>query len=266
MPTPDEHQALSRRRDELRQELAHVADLRQGSLSSRYRRCGKPRCHCAQEGDPGHGPYWSVTRAVHGKTQFRSPVHCAGRGAPDRGADRGVPSLSTPDSGVCRCQHPLVRCAVGSGRAGRAGEKGGLETTLTAEVSAEAERLIGEGALDDFQAFETEARRVALQLMGQAVARKLNADHCDEQGSHLPCECGAEARLAGRRPKTFTTALGPLTLERAWYHCERCHHGFSPRDRALGMEHTFVSPAALRMMGIAAARTSFAGGTPYSVI
>ena len=72
MPTPDEHQALSRRRDELRQELAHVADLRQGSLSSRYRRCGKPRCHCAQEGDPGHGPYWSVTRAVHGKTQFRS--------------------------------------------------------------------------------------------------------------------------------------------------------------------------------------------------
>ena len=37
MPTSDEHQALSRRRDELRQELAHVADLRQGSLSSRYR-------------------------------------------------------------------------------------------------------------------------------------------------------------------------------------------------------------------------------------
>ena len=87
-------------------------------------------------------------------------------------------------------------------RGGRArGEKGGLETTLTAEVSAEAERLIGEGALDDFQAIETEARRVALQLMGQAVARKLNADHCDERGPHLPCECGAEARLAGRRPQ-----------------------------------------------------------------
>ena len=45
------------------------------------------------------------------------------------------------------------------GGPGRAGEKGGLETTLTAEVSAEAERLIGEGALDDFQAVETEARR-----------------------------------------------------------------------------------------------------------
>ena len=97
--------------------------------------------------------------------------------------------------------------------------------------------------------------------MGQAVARRLNADHCDEQGPHLPCPCGAEARLAGRRPKTFTTALGALTLERAWYHCERCRQGFSPRDRALGMDDTCLSPAALRMMGIAAARTSFAGAS-----
>ena len=147
-------------------------------------------------------------------------------------------------------------------RAGRARRrKRGLETTLAAEVSAEAERLIGEGAVDDFQAIETEARRVALQLMGRAVACRLNADHCDDKGPHLPRECGGEARLAGRRPRTFTTALGPLRLERAWYHCDRCHNGFSPRDRALGMEDTFLSPAALRMLGIAAARTSFEGAS-----
>ena len=97
--------------------------------------------------------------------------------------------------------------------------------------------------------------------MGQVVAERLNADHCDEQGPHLPCACGAEARFAGRRPKTFITALGPLTLERAWYHCERCHCGFSPRDRALGLEDTRLSPAVLRMVGIAAARTSFAGAS-----
>ena len=97
--------------------------------------------------------------------------------------------------------------------------------------------------------------------MGRAVAGKLNADRSDDQGPRLPCECGGEARLAGRRAKTFTTALGPLTLERAWYHCDSCHHGFSPRDRALGMEDTFLSPAALRMMGIAAVRTSFAGAS-----
>ena len=93
--------------------------------------------------------------------------------------------------------------------------------------------------------------------MGQAVAHRLNADHSDDRGPRLSCECGGEARFAGRRSKVFTTALGALTLERAWYHCERCHHGFSPRDRALGMEDTFLSPAARRMLGIAAARTSF---------
>ena len=88
--------------------------------------------------------------------------------------------------------------------------------------------------------------------MGQAVAGKLNADRSDESGPRLPCGCGGEARFAGRRPKTFTTALGALTLERAWYHCERCHQGFSPRDRRLGMEDTGLSPAVLRMLGIAA--------------
>ena len=97
--------------------------------------------------------------------------------------------------------------------------------------------------------------------MGRAVAAILNADRSDEEGAHLPCECGNEARFAGRRPKTFTTALGPLTLERAWYHCDSCHNGFSPRDRALGMANTFLSPAALRMIGIAAARTSFEGSS-----
>ena len=94
--------------------------------------------------------------------------------------------------------------------------------------------------------------------MGQALTRILNADHDDEHGPHLPCACGGEARFAGRRAKTFITALGALTLQRAWYHCARCHSGFSPRDRALGMEDTSFSPAALRMLGIAAANTSFA--------
>ena len=156
-----------------------------------------------------------------------------------------------------------MRCTAGRGQAGHAGKKGGLHSAIAEEVEAEVERLIGEGVVDDFQAIETEARRVALQIMGQAVAHRLNADHSDDQGPRLSCGCGGDARYAGRRSKVFTTALGPgpLTLERAWYHCERCHNGFSPRDRALGMVDTFLSRAALRMIGIAAARTSFEGSS-----
>ncbi len=113
----------------------------------------------------------------------------------------------------------------------------------------------------DFEAVETAAKRLALRIMGRALAGRLNADRSDQQGCGQPCDCGGAARYAGRRPKTFTTALGEIELERAWYHCEHCHTGFSPRDRALGLEGTSLSPAALRMTGLASARVSFAETT-----
>jgi len=94
--------------------------------------------------------------------------------------------------------------------------------------------------------------------VGKAVAARLNADRSDAKGPRLPCACGAHARYAGRRAKVFTTALGEIGLERAWYHCGGCGRGFSPRDRALGLARTALSPAALRMTGVAAARVSFA--------
>ena len=66
------------------------------------------------------------------------------------------------------------------------------------------------------------------------------------------------ARYAGRRPKTFQTALGEMTLLRAYYHCKACEGGFCPRDRALGMDRASLSPAVTRMVGLSAAMVSFA--------
>jgi hypothetical protein len=43
-------------------------DLRPGSLVERFRKCGKPTCHCAKPDSPGHGPSYSLTREVEGKT------------------------------------------------------------------------------------------------------------------------------------------------------------------------------------------------------
>ena len=65
------------------------------------------------------------------------------------------------------------------------------------------------------------------------------------------------ARYAGRRSKTFQTALGEMTLERAYYHCAGCRSGFCPRDRTLGMKDSSLSPAVTRMVGLAAAMVSF---------
>jgi uncharacterized protein DUF6788 len=59
---------LERRWAEVRAALGAVGELRPGALVGRYRPCGKPTCHCAQPGDPGHGPCWSLTRVVGGKT------------------------------------------------------------------------------------------------------------------------------------------------------------------------------------------------------
>lgn len=59
---------LRDRKAALLDQIVSVADFRPGSLIGRFRKCGKPYCHCAREGDPGHGPSWSLTRAVGGKT------------------------------------------------------------------------------------------------------------------------------------------------------------------------------------------------------
>ena len=59
-------------RERLQREISSLPDLRQGSLATAYRRCGKPTCHCAREEDPGHGPVYLLTRSVNKKTVTRN--------------------------------------------------------------------------------------------------------------------------------------------------------------------------------------------------
>ena len=51
--------------------LAQPKPMRRGSLSERYVKCSKPRCACATDTNARHGPYFSLTRAVKGRTQSR---------------------------------------------------------------------------------------------------------------------------------------------------------------------------------------------------
>ena len=68
MPSHSDLNALLLQRDQLKSELAAVGDMRPGSLVPRFRKCGKPSCHCAKKGAKGHGPSYSLTHAVCGKT------------------------------------------------------------------------------------------------------------------------------------------------------------------------------------------------------
>jgi len=59
---------LQQRRSTLHSRLAGLGDFRSGSITGTGGRCGNPRCHCQQANDPGHGPYYRLTRKVEGKT------------------------------------------------------------------------------------------------------------------------------------------------------------------------------------------------------
>ena len=135
-----------------------------------------------------------------------------------------------------------------------------IAKSLAAEATREIERLLGADAtqtLGDFEAAETAVRTAVLAVAARFVAERLNADHSDQHAAGLPCRCGHTARYAGRRAKTIRTALGAMTIERAYYHCASCRTGFCPRDRTLGIDETTLSPAATRMTAAAAARVSF---------
>ena len=63
---------LQAQKEKILQQISELGDFRQGSLSPRFRKCGKSYCHCAKEGSKGHGPLWMTTRSVKGKTTSKA--------------------------------------------------------------------------------------------------------------------------------------------------------------------------------------------------
>ena len=115
---------------------------------------------------------------------------------------------------------------------------------VEAPVNVRRRNALGPGSVAelDFEAVEMAARRQALRLAARALQQRLNADTRDHVGAELVCPCGRQAPYRGRHEKTFSSVLGPLRLERAYYHCDPCHSGFCPRDRALRLEPFSLTP------------------------
>ena len=62
---------LEAERRKLHRELEAVGDIRRGTVSHAYRRCGKPYCACSDPDHPGHGPVHMLTKSVEGKTMTK---------------------------------------------------------------------------------------------------------------------------------------------------------------------------------------------------
>ena len=63
-------ESLERRKENIISQMRTLGDMRWGSISETYRKCGKPNCACARKGHPGHSQYlWTIRK--QGKTVAR---------------------------------------------------------------------------------------------------------------------------------------------------------------------------------------------------
>ena len=70
--------------------------------------------------------------------------------------------------------------------------------------------------------------------------------------------CRRDARFVERRGKWCESLLGPLRIQRCYYHCRGCGHGHVPWDQALGLGARALTPAASEVASLVGAQTSFA--------
>ena len=67
IPTPDIPSTLAR----LAAALSHPQPMRRGSLYERRMKCGQASCACQHDPRAAHGPYFTLTQKVAGKTRSR---------------------------------------------------------------------------------------------------------------------------------------------------------------------------------------------------
>ena len=98
----------------------------------------------------------------------------------------------------------------------RGGQKGGLKEAFGAEIAAEIEALVGEGAVEDwdFEAIEMAARREALRVAARAVEARLNADTSDHAGPGLAAAMVSFAEGSELMQELAGVPVDPKQVER----------------------------------------------------
>jgi len=101
--------------------------------------------------------------------------------------------------------------------------------------------------------------RAGMLHLGGGILEQLLAADPGYRGPRVSCSQGHDADFVSYRDKVTDTALGAVTLTRAWYHCAACGHGFAPRDAELSVAGASMSPGLRAMNDQAAAAGPFAG-------
>ncbi|HUL28207.1 MAG TPA: ISKra4 family transposase [Streptosporangiaceae bacterium] len=102
------------------------------------------------------------------------------------------------------------------------------------------------------------AIRTAMTRLGGGLLEDLLGLDAGHRGPRVDCGAGHAAEFVSYREKTVDTVLGPVRVNRAWYHCAACGHGMAPKDAELGVTGTSMSPGLAKMTARAAAMVPFA--------
>jgi len=112
----------------------------------------------------------------------------------------------------------------------------------------------------DLEAWEMGLRERMHRVGAVVLEQLLNAEGGGYQGSRRACANGHEALFVEQRSKQVLTVLGPVTVERAYYHCSSCQAGMIPRDDALDIAGSSFSPGVRRMMSRVGSKEPFERG------
>lgn len=63
---------LLKKRKTLYIKLENIGDLRRGTISVNYCKCGKKNCICTKEGHPGHGPKYLWSTTIKGRSYSKN--------------------------------------------------------------------------------------------------------------------------------------------------------------------------------------------------
>ena len=130
-------------------------------------------------------------------------------------------------------------------------------------MSREVERWVGqvlEKGEVDLEAWEMGLRDRMQRVGAVLLEQLLNGDGRGYQGSRVCCPQGHTAVFVEHRSKQVLTVLGPVEVQRAYYHCPTCQAGRIPRDAVLDIVGSSFSPGVRRMMSRVGSKESFQDG------
>lgn len=130
-------------------------------------------------------------------------------------------------------------------------------------MSREVERWVGqvlEEGEPDLEAWEMGLRDRMHGVGAVLLEQLLNGDGKGYEGSRPSCPQGHTAVFVEHRSKQVLTVLGPVEVQRAYYHCPTCQAGRIPRDEVLDIVGSSFSPGVRRMMSRVGSKESFQNG------